>query len=122
MAADYYDLLGVSRTADKDEIKRAFRRLARKYHPDVNKEEGAEERFKEINRAYEVLSDPEKTGVVTIASVRQESALESPALASRTSPISPAALPIFLKPFLGASTIPAKPAAAAVRLGAMTYA
>ncbi|HEY9851479.1 MAG TPA: molecular chaperone DnaJ [Leptolyngbyaceae cyanobacterium] len=57
--ADYYETLGVSRTADKEEIKRAYRRLARKYHPDVNKEAGAEERFKEINRAYEVLSEPE---------------------------------------------------------------
>ncbi|MGQ4645763.1 molecular chaperone DnaJ [Lyngbya aestuarii] len=57
--ADYYEIIGVSRDADKEEIKRAFRRLARKYHPDVNKESGAEERFKEINRAYEVLSEPE---------------------------------------------------------------
>ncbi len=59
MARDYYEILGVSRDADKDEIKSAYRRLARKYHPDVNKEQGAEERFKEINRAYEVLSEPE---------------------------------------------------------------
>lgn len=59
MAADYYEILGVSRDADKEEIKRVFRRLARKYHPDVNKDAGAEEKFKEINRAYEVLSDPE---------------------------------------------------------------
>lgn len=59
MARDYYEILGVSRDADKEEIKRAYRRLARKYHPDVNKEAGAEERFKEINRAYEVLSEPE---------------------------------------------------------------
>ncbi len=59
MAQDYYDMLGVSQDADKEEIKRAYRRLARKYHPDVNKEDGAEERFKEINRAYEVLSEPE---------------------------------------------------------------
>ncbi|MFH7028917.1 MAG: molecular chaperone DnaJ [Heteroscytonema crispum UTEX LB 1556] len=59
MARDYYEILGVSRDADKEEIKQAYRRLARKYHPDVNKESGAEERFKEINRAYEVLSEPE---------------------------------------------------------------
>jgi molecular chaperone DnaJ len=59
MARDYYEILGVSRSADKEEIKRSYRRLARKYHPDVNKEEGAEERFKEINRAYEILSEPE---------------------------------------------------------------
>lgn len=59
MARDYYEILGVSRDADKEEIKRAYRRLARKYHPDVNKDPGAEETFKEINRAYEVLSEPE---------------------------------------------------------------
>lgn len=59
MARDYYDILGISRNADQDEIKRAYRRLARKYHPDVNKDPGAEDTFKEINRAYEVLSEPE---------------------------------------------------------------
>ncbi|MBF2098330.1 MAG: molecular chaperone DnaJ [Gloeomargaritaceae cyanobacterium C42_A2020_066] len=59
MARDYYEVLGVARTADKEEIKRAYRRQARKYHPDVNKEPEAEERFKEVSRAYEVLSDPE---------------------------------------------------------------
>jgi len=58
---DYYQILGVGRDADEKEIKRAFRRLARRYHPDVNPgDEAAEERFKEINEAYEVLSDPEK--------------------------------------------------------------
>ncbi|NEQ54629.1 MAG: molecular chaperone DnaJ [Leptolyngbya sp. SIO3F4] len=59
MARDYYEVLGVSRGADQDEVKRAYRRLARKYHPDVNKDPGAEDKFKEINRAYEVLSEPE---------------------------------------------------------------
>ncbi|MDD3517022.1 MAG: DnaJ C-terminal domain-containing protein [Chromatiales bacterium] len=57
---DYYKLLGVERGADADAIKKAYRKLARKYHPDVSKERNAEERFKEINEAYEVLSDPEK--------------------------------------------------------------
>ncbi|MEZ5563258.1 MAG: DnaJ C-terminal domain-containing protein [Gammaproteobacteria bacterium] len=57
---DYYASLGVGRKASADEIKRAYRRLARKYHPDVSKEKDAEERFKEIGEAYEVLRDPEK--------------------------------------------------------------
>lgn len=59
MPTDYYEILGVPRDAGKEDIKRAYRRLARKYHPDVNKEPRAEEYFKEINRAYEILSEPE---------------------------------------------------------------
>ncbi|MEQ1439698.1 DnaJ C-terminal domain-containing protein [Fontimonas sp. SYSU GA230001] len=57
---DYYKILGVSRGATSDEIKRAYRKLAREYHPDKNKAKGAEDKFKEINEANEVLSDPQK--------------------------------------------------------------
>ncbi|XP_062201926.1 chaperone protein dnaJ A7A, chloroplastic-like [Phragmites australis] len=58
--ADFYSILGVSRNASKSEIKNAYRKLARSYHPDVNKDPGAEQKFKEISNAYEVLSDDEK--------------------------------------------------------------
>ena len=57
---DYYETLGVARGASQEDVKRAYRRLARKYHPDVSKEGDAESRFKEIGEAYEVLKDPEK--------------------------------------------------------------
>lgn len=61
-AGDYYDTLGIPRNADDKEIKKAYRNLARKYHPDVCKEPGAEEKFKKINEAYSVLSDEQKKG------------------------------------------------------------
>ncbi len=58
--SDYYEILGVSKDATDEDLKAAFRRLARQYHPDVNKEPGAEEKFKEINEAFQILSDHEK--------------------------------------------------------------
>ena len=60
MSQDLYELLGVSREADADAIKKAYRRLARQYHPDVNPDPASQEKFKEVSRAYEVLSDPQK--------------------------------------------------------------
>src|SRR5215217_2777686 len=57
---DYYKTLGVDRKASADEIKKAYRKLARQYHPDTNKSAGAEDRFKAVSEAYDVLSDPEK--------------------------------------------------------------
>ena len=60
MSKSLYDTLDVSQDASAEEIKKAYRRLARKYHPDINKDAGAEEKFKEINAAYEILSDEEK--------------------------------------------------------------
>ncbi|MEV7965724.1 DnaJ C-terminal domain-containing protein [Sphaerisporangium sp. NPDC088356] len=59
-ARDHYEVLGVPRTASQDEIQRSYRKLARTYHPDVNKDPGAEEKFKDLSEAYDVLSDPDK--------------------------------------------------------------
>ncbi|MEA3508666.1 MAG: DnaJ domain-containing protein, partial [Synergistota bacterium] len=57
---DYYETLGVSKDATQEQIQKAYRKLARKYHPDANKSDSAQDRFKEVNEAYEVLRDPEK--------------------------------------------------------------
>src|SRR3954467_3782170 len=59
-SADYYKVLGVDKKASQEDIKKAYRKLARQYHPDTNKDAGAEERFKQISEAYDTLGDPEK--------------------------------------------------------------
>ena len=57
---DYYDILGVGREASQDDIRKAYRKLAKQYHPDVSKEKNADARYREINEAHEVLKDPDK--------------------------------------------------------------
>lgn len=69
MAQDLYAILGVSRDATEDEIKKAFRKKARELHPDINKAPDAEDRFKELNEAYDVLSDPRKRHSMTVLAV-----------------------------------------------------
>src|SRR4051795_2487463 len=66
MATDYYAVLGLSRGATDNDIKRAYRRLARDLHPDVNPDAEAKERFQEVNRAYQALTDPEKRRIVDL--------------------------------------------------------
>ncbi|KLL96571.1 hypothetical protein NJ76_02090, partial [Rhodococcus sp. IITR03] len=87
MARDYYGTLGVSKNATDQEIKRAYRKLAREHHPDVNPDESAQKRFQEISAAYEVLSDPEKRRIVDLGGDRS-----NPVAAVRAASAAPASV------------------------------
>lgn len=63
MGKDYYDILGIQKDASEDDVKKAYRKQALRYHPDKNKSPGAEDKFKEIAEAYDVLSDPKKKDI-----------------------------------------------------------
>lgn len=91
MATDYYSVLGIGRDASQDQIKKAFRRLARELHPDVNPDPKTQERFKEINAAYEVLSDPQKKQVYDLGGdpSRRRAAARARAASARASATSP---------------------------------
>ena len=71
---DYYKILGVDRSASEADIKKAFRKLAHKYHPDVSKEKDAEAKFKDVNEAYQTLSDPERRPLMTNSASAEKAA------------------------------------------------
>ena len=92
---DYYEVLGVGRGADEGALKQAFRKLAQQYHPDVNPDAEAESKFKEINEAYQVLSDPQKRAVYDRFGIRALVEPVDSAISTRDSVILAASLRSF---------------------------
>ena len=97
MGKDYYQILGVSRSSNDDELKKAYRKLALKYHPDKNKDPGAEEKFKSIGEAYDVLSDPKKRRIYETEAFKKEGNDEYDAEAEDSEDEGPAAKKIKLE-------------------------